>query len=303
MATSRLVFFLFVVSACQTGSSQRLAAGQTAASESNPSSRVIWISVHKNDSSPDLSASDLEVKLDGKPAPVGDIHRASPALRYCLLLDVSGSTRSIQSAYHDGAVGLLSKIPRPDRDYGLLVSFSNQAYLDAEGTDPQKLIKGIVQDGRGSTAVYDAMVAGSDYLSKNDSPDTPLRVMFVLSDGVDNSSRTTREDAERTLIEAGIRVYSIAEENAHNYRPDEAAKASKSLKQLVESTGGKEYLVNKRMTIDQIVQNISNDLSSLYAVTISPERTVSIGHVYKLEVRCRKMDCAVDSPREYFVSH
>lgn len=150
MSTSRVVFFLFAVCACQAGSSQRLVAGQTAGSESNPSSRGIWISVHKNGSSLDLSASDLEVKLDGKPAPVSDVHRASPALRYCLLLDVSASTRSIQAAYHDGAVGLLSKIPRPGRDYGLLVSFNNQAYLDAEGTDPQKLIKGIVQDGRSS---------------------------------------------------------------------------------------------------------------------------------------------------------
>lgn len=127
--------------------------------------------------------------------------------------------------------------------------------------------------------------------------------MFVLSDGVDNSSRTSREDAERTLIKAGVRVYSITEENAHTYSPEKATKASKSLKQLVESTGGKEYLLNKRMTIDQIVQDISNDLNGLYAVTLSPERTVSLGHAYKLEIRCRRTDCTVNSPREYFVSY
>lgn len=279
-------------------------SSQTEASQSNPASRTIWITVHnKNDPSSALSASDLEVKLDGKPASVSDGRRLSPALLYCLLLDISGSTRPARHRQHDEAVALLSKIPRVGRDYGLLVAFNDQAYLDAEGTDPQKLIKNINQESRGATAVYDAMVACSDHLSKDDSPkagsDT-LRLMFVLSDGIDNSSRATREDAERTLIAERIRVYSIAEEVA-GYRPDQVAKANKSLKQLVESTGGKGYLLTNKMTLDQIVQDISNDLASLYAVTLSSERTMPRGHVCKLEVRCVNKDCTVTAPREYFI--
>ena len=315
MLTSRLVFLtalvtavlLFVLSTCQAKSPQQIipVSSQTEASESNPSSRVIWITVHDKKGPPaELSASDLEVKLDGKPTAVSDVRRLSPALRYCLLLDISGSTRSTRNTQHDEAVALLSKIPQADRDYGLLVAFNDQAYLDAEGTDPQKLIKSINQDARGSTAMYDAMVACSDHLAKNDSstagPDT-LRVMFVLSDGVDNSSRTTREDAERALISERIRVYSVGQEGVGGYRPELAPRASKSLKQLVESTGGKEYLLTKKMTLDQIVQDISSDLANLYAVTLSSERTMPRGHVYKLEVKCRKQDSAVTAPREYFI--
>jgi hypothetical protein len=313
MFTSRLVLpsavLLFVFNICEARAPQRfiLDAGQEEASEGNPRSGTIWITVHtKNDASPELSPSDLEVKLDGKRASVSDTRRVSPTLHYCLLLDISGSTRSARSRQHDEAVALLSKIPRADHDYGLLVTFNDQVYLDAEGTDPQKLIKRINQESRGATAMYDAMVACSDYLSKEDSPkDGPytLSVMFVLSDGMDNSSRTTEEDAERTLIAGGIRVYSIGEENAGNSSPDQVAKASKSLKRLVGATGGKGYPVNERMTTDQIVQDISSDLAGLYAVTLSSGRALSIGHVYKLEVRCRKPDCAVTAPREYSLSH
>jgi hypothetical protein len=313
MFTSRLLLpsaaLLFVFSICEARSPQRLifVAGQTEAREGHPRSGTIWITVHtKNEPSPELSASDLEVKLDGKPASVSDARRMAPALHYCLLLDDSGSTRPARSAQHDEAVALLSKIPRPNRDYGLLVTFNDEPYLDAEGADPQKLIKSIYQDSRGATALYDAMVACSDYLSKRDSPkDEPetLQVMFVLSDGIDNISRTSAEDAERTLIARGVRVYSIGEEYAGSNRTSQVAKASKSLKRLVEATGGKDYPLNKRMTTEQIVQDISSDLASLYAVTLSPERALAVGYVYKLEVRCRKSDCAVTAPRGYSLSH
>jgi VWFA-related protein len=278
---------------------------QTEADGNKVSTQPVWISVHsKNSSSPQPSISDLDVKLDGKSAFVSSADRLRPALRYCLLLDSSASTRSTRSIQHGEAVALLKGIPQAGRDYGLLVTFNSQSYLDAEGTDPQKLIKSINQDARGATAMYDAMVACSDYLTKDgtpkDSSNTPLRLMLVLSDGVDNASRTTREDAERTLIEGRIRVYSIGQESSVPYRRDQAAKASKYLKQIAESTGGKDYRSNTGMSVDQILQEISDDLANLYALTLSSERTVP-GHVYKLEVRCRKSDCAVTAPREYFV--
>ena len=128
MLPSRFVFLpavlFFVVSTCPSGLPQRFipVEGQTEASENNPASRTIWISVHsKNGSSPELNASDFEVKLDGKPASISNVRRVSPTLHYCLLLDISGSTRSTRNAQHDEAVALLSKIPRANHDYGLLV--------------------------------------------------------------------------------------------------------------------------------------------------------------------------------------
>lgn len=315
MLTPRSVFLTALITAllslvlgtwqAKSPQQQTAVSSQKEASESNPPNRTIWISIQSKNGAPsELSASDLDVKLDGKPTAVRDIRRVSPALRYCLLLDVSGSTRSTLNTQHDEAVALLSRIPQAGRDYGVLVAFNDQAYLDAEGTDPQKLIKNINQDARGSTAMYDAMVACSDHLANNvlstAEPDT-LNVMVVLSDGVDNSSRSSREDAERALISERMRVYSVGQEGVSGYRPELAARASKSLKQLVDLTGGKDYLLTKKMTLDQIVQDISHDLASLYVVTLSSETTVPRDHVYKLDVRCGKKNCAVAAPREYFL--
>jgi hypothetical protein len=303
MFHSRLVLtsavLLFAFSVCRASSLRQ------EVTEENPRGGIIWITVHtKNDSFPDLSAADLEVKLNGKLASVTDTRRVSPTLHYCFLLDISGSTRSARTRQHQEAVALLSKIPRADRDYGFLVSFNDQAYLEGEGADPQKLIQSISQDSRGATAVYDAMIACSDYLFKKDAPQDgsyTLNVIFLLSDGVDNASGTNREDAERALLSGGIRVYSIGQENVGRSSPDQVTSAKKSLKRMVGTTGGKEYPLNKGITIDRIVRDISSDLDGLYAVRVSPEKALSIGHAYKLEVRCRKP--AVTAPREYLSSH
>ena len=272
-------------------------------SEINPQSRAIWITArNKNGAASELSASDLEVKIDGKPASVSEVRHLSPTLRYCLLLDASGSTRDAQRTKYDTAVALLSKVPRAGRDYGLLIAFNDRAYVDAEGTDPQELIKGIKQDTRGSTAMYDAMVACSDHLSENDS--TPgvrdnMRVMFLISDGEDNSSRISREGAERKLVTERIRVYSIGQNDVAH--PREAARAGKTLKQFAEATKGRNYLPSKEVTPEQIVEDISSDLAGLYAVALTSERTMTGDRIYKLEVRCEKRDCIATAPREYFV--
>jgi VWFA-related protein len=298
-ALSLILFSAISVSLAQEPNQTNPNAAR-ADSGAGPPSRTIWISAHdKNGAASELLSTDLEAKLDGKPASVTDFRRVNPTLHYCLLLDDSGSTRPARSRQHDEAVAILSKLPKPGRDYGLLINFSNQAYLDAEGTDPQKLIKGINQESRGATAMYDAMVACSDYLSRSNLPDQgsdTLRVMFVLSDGVDNASSMTREGVERILLSGAIRIYSIGEEDGGSYGKDQAAKANKSLKQLVESTGGKSYPLSKNLSIDEIVHDISSDLSSLYGVSLSAPP----GHMYKLEVRCKKTNCAVAAPREYF---
>jgi Mg-chelatase subunit ChlD len=154
----------------------------------NVESRAIWITArNQGGTSAELSASDLQVKIDGKQASVSDIRRWSPILNYCLLLDTSGSTRSALAAQRDKIAALLSRIFQARRDYGLLVAFADRAFVDAEGTDPQKLSKALnKENSRGATALYDAVVTCAEDLFKNDSsknpPDT-LRLILIFSDG------------------------------------------------------------------------------------------------------------------------
>jgi Ca-activated chloride channel homolog len=279
-------------------------APSTQSKEVAEQSTVIWISAQNKDGTPaELTPSDLEVKVDGKRTAVSGLRKPNPLLNYCLLLDNSGSTRPALKGQYANAVALLSKIPHAGRDYGVLVDFNDEAYVDAEGTDPQHLIKGIKQAARGGTALFDTMVACSDDLSKGEwskgAPDA-LRLMFVLSDGEDNASHLNRQAAERTLLKARIRVYSIGQTSGANSTAELRAKGDKSLKGFAELTGGKTYLPGKNMNLERIVADISSDLAGLYSMTLASDNSAG-DRVHKLEVKCSKKDVALSAPREYYV--
>jgi len=293
-----LLVTCIAVSALLSVHGQQTSSASSLSREAGASLPTLWITARNRDgSAAQLSATELEIKIDGKAAQVSNLGRVSPALRYCLLVDNSGSTRPNLHAQHDEAVGLLSKIPQAGRDYGLVVDFNDEAYIDARGTDPQKLIKGIQQAARGGTAMYDAMVACTDELSKGGS-DTVLRLMFVLSDGEDNASHMSREATERTLSSARVRVYSIGEEGSAN---GNATHGVGNLKHLAEMTGGRDYLPRKEWTLDKILADISSDLAGLYAVTLNPDRPLASDRLHKLEVKSSRKDVAITAPRQYFV--
>jgi Mg-chelatase subunit ChlD len=284
---------LFVVSFAAFPASSLLSqqptppAAQQGAEQNNVESRAIWITARKQDGTPaELSASGLQVKIDGKPVSVNGMRRLRPALNYCLLLDTSGSTHSTLAAQRGKIAALLSKIPQAGRDYGRLVAFSGQSFVDAEGTDPKKLAKALNNEiSRGPTALYDAVVACSENLSKADSSKSPpdaLRLIFIFSDGEDNASHISRDEVERTVISAGIRVYAIGEKDTGGSSPSATAKGIETLKRLSDLSGGKHYFPGKKMDSEQTLADISGDLASLYAVTLTPDNRLRSDRSYNL---------------------
>jgi VWFA-related protein len=307
-----------ILSTCLLASSQQPAppATQPAANETNAQSLAIWITARDHDDKPsELSASDLQVKIDGKPASVSDTRRLRPGLCYCLLLDNSGSTRHTLQAQKDRATALLSTIPQAGRDYGVLVNFNDSAYVDAEGTDPKKLLKALDKAGsRGGTALYDAMIACSDLLSKHDlpkndlskndlskSPLDALRLMFIFSDGDDNASNVSLEAVEHAVISAQVRVYALEEKDTASPNTSVRTRGPETLRRLSEISGGKHFPPGKKMEPEQIAADISADLASLYAVTLTSDQTLTAGRFYKLEVKSGRKNIAITAPRQYFV--
>lgn len=262
------------------------------------SSPVIWITARNSDGTPaELDRSDLEVKIDGKRIATSDVRRVSASLRYCVLLDTSGSQRQYLQTEREEAIALLSKIPQSGRDYGLLVTFSDQAFLEEEGSDPQKLIKALRLDARGGTALFDAVVACSGDLSKG-APDAALHTIFIISDGDDNASKVNEQAVERALISSRVRVYAIAEKDADNAN---SSRGTRNLKRLAELTGGKSYLPGKEWTIQRILTDISSDLAGVYAITLSSDRPLAGDRFHKLEVKSNRKYPAITAPRQYFV--
>jgi Ca-activated chloride channel homolog len=260
-------------------------------------SLTVLVSARNKDGSPaELSPTDVEVKLEGKTSAVTVVRRLPrPPLQYCLLFDSSGSQKTVFQEEREQAAQFLSRIPQASRDYGWFVAFNDQSYLDAEGTDPQKLAQALSKESpRGGTALYDAMVACSDELARGAS--AALRLMIILSDGEDNSSRVNRDATALALVKEGVRVYSIGR--------GEAPRAVAALKQFAEATGGKNYFPRKEADLDKLLTDISGELDSLFSVTVAPASPLPGNRVYRIELKFNKKNdkknISISAPRQYF---
>ena len=95
-------------------------------------------------------------------------------------------------------------------DEVFIVNFNDEYYLDQDFTSNiNKLKEGLEKiEARGGTALYDAVVASADHLKKE--AKLEKKVIFVVTDGDDNESAETLEQAVRRLQgEGGPTVYAI----------------------------------------------------------------------------------------------
>ena len=101
-----------------------------------------------------------------------------------ILIDSSGSMYDKRPAVDAAALNLV-KLSNP-KDEAFLVDFNSEAYIDQDFTSSiLKLQQGLayVKAG-GGTALYDAVIASADYLSKN--AKQPKQVLLIITDGDDN---------------------------------------------------------------------------------------------------------------------
>src|ERR1019366_9606141 len=112
-------------------------------------------------------------------------------------IDSSGSMYDKRAAVDQASLDLV-KLSNPE-DEAFLVDFSYEAFIDQDFTnDINKLQQGLGYiKSSGGTAIYDALVASADYLSKN--AKHPKQVLLVVTDGEDNASRVTLDQAIRSI--------------------------------------------------------------------------------------------------------
>jgi hypothetical protein len=105
--------------------------------------------------------------------------------------------------------------------------------FDRPATDiVERLAK--MENGKGSTAILDSL----DYSIKLLQPGEVGDVIYIVSDGGENSSKVHRSDVESKLVGHGIRLFAfILQPKAPFATPEEAAEPS-LLSELTQVTGG-----------------------------------------------------------------
>ena len=181
-----------------------------------------------------------------------------------VVIDNSGSMREKRDKVNKAALNLVRSSNQQDQVF--IVNFNDEFYLDQDFTsDPNKLREALERvEARGGTALYDAVVASADHLQQN--AKLQKRVLFVVTDGEDNASRESLEQAVRRLQkENGPTVYAIG-----ILGEEKARRARRALQTLAERTGGIAFLPKTVDEVDQISRTVAHDIRNQYTIGYKP---------------------------------
>jgi Ca-activated chloride channel family protein len=220
-------------------------------------------------------------------------------LRLGVLIDTSNSIRDRFRFIQDSANEFLKSVMRPEVDRTVLVSFDTSAQMITDLTnDMVKLEKGIndLRPG-GGTALFDAIYfACRDKLIIDQPRHKFRRALVILSDGDDNQSRYTREQALEMAQKTDVVIYAIS-----TNRSGTDTDGDKLLRYLARETGGSAFFPFKVQDLQQSFTNIANELRSQYNILYRPEplRADGLYHTVDVKVRNRK-DLVVRARRGYY---
>jgi Ca-activated chloride channel family protein len=212
----------------------------------------------------DLTKQDFKVFENGQPQTITSFDRRDIPVALGIVIDNSGSMRDKRPAVNQAAINLV-KASNP-QDEVFIVNFNDEYYLDQDFTSNiSKLKDGLEKiDSRGGTALYDAVVASADHLEKN--AKLEKRVLLVVTDGEDNASRESLEQAIRRLqVENGPAVYTIG-----ILGDDHQKRAKRALEALATSTGGMYYFPKDISQVDAISREVAHDIRNQYVIGYKP---------------------------------
>ncbi len=220
----------------------------------------------------DLKKDDFKLLDDNKPPmQIKDFRSETDLpLRVGLLIDASNSIRDRFKFEQEAATEFLNDIIRRKYDKAFVIGFDTTPEVTQDFTDnSEELSRGIhlLRPG-GGTALYDAVYFACRDKLKNSGgggTGTVRKAIILLSDGDDNQSRVTREEAIEMAQRAEVIIYTISTNIS-----GVVERGDKTLQRIAEATGGRYFAPFKLQDVANAFSDIQQELRSQYAMAYKP---------------------------------
>jgi Ca-activated chloride channel homolog len=230
----------------------------------------------------DLTRGDFSVFEDGKPQTIISFHHEDIPVSIGIVIDNSGSMREKRAKVNQAALNLVRSSNPQDEVF--VVNFNDEYYLDQDFTNDLLKLKEALEkiDARGGTALYEAIVASADHLAKD--ARLERKVLFVVTDGEDNASRETLEQAVKQLQEEnGPAVYAIGVLGDEEH----PKRAKRALEIIAQRTGGLAFFPRTLDEVDEISKQVAHDIRSQYTIGYKPTTPKSAGGFRAIHVEAK----------------
>src|SRR5216684_4219924 len=228
-----------------------------------------------------LDKTAFTVFEDGKPQNIVSFRHEDIPVSIGIVIDNSGSMREKRAKVNQAALNLV-RASNP-QDEVFVVNFNDEYYLDQDFTNDLLKLKEALEkiDAKGGTALYEAVVASADQMKH---AKLDKRVLLVVTDGEDNTSRETLEQAVKQLQEEnGPQVYAIGilGDEEHPKR------AKRALEIVTQRTGGIAFFPKTLDEVDEISRTIAHDIRNQYMIGYKPTNPRTSGGFRGIRVEAK----------------
>jgi Ca-activated chloride channel homolog len=218
-------------------------------------------------------------------------------LDLCLMIDSSLSEIKDLDFEADAAARFIKKLVRPV-DRLALFEFADVVTQIAPFSSDVPMLQSAVkriEPGDG-TALYDAIFLGAGALARN--PSDRRRVIVLVTDAGETTSRADFETARRAAIRADALLYTIVVRVVKNESGRNTA-GEHALETISDSTGGATYFPNELSDLAEMFDRIDRELRTQYRIGYYPNPLPPAGTYRNVEVRV-KCECKIRYRKTYF---
>jgi VWFA-related protein len=247
----------------------------------------------------DLKREDFKVIDDLKPAELRSFRSETDLpLQVGLLIDASNSVRDRFKFEQEAAIEFLNGVIHPRYDKAFVVGFDVTPDVTQDFTDNTESLSVGVRALRpgGGTAMFDALYfACRDKLLKEEQTGPVRRAIILLSDGEDNQSHVTREEAIEMAQRAEAIVYTIST-NISGMK----GQGDKVLMRIADATGGRAFFPFQMRDVSDAFLSIQEELRSQYAASYKPANFIADGRYRSIEIVAPGKGLKVRTRKGYF---
>jgi Ca-activated chloride channel homolog len=233
-----------------------------------------------------LEEKDFTVYEDGKPQSLELFDNKDIPVALGLVIDNSSSMAPRRQEVVDAGMAL-AEFSNPQDEFFVLHFYDRLKFgLELHQAFARNLdrVREAVASmpGSGKTALYDAVCAGLEHAQKSA---LQKKVLVIISDGGDNASKHTFDEAAGMATASNSLVYSVGIFDDRNKE-----KRPEILERLASISGGKTYFPSDSAELPEICKRIAVDIRSQYTLGYIPSNQTA-------DSRFRKVHVEVHSPK------
>jgi VWFA-related protein len=257
-----------------------------------------------------LSQDSFQITENGESQEIAFFAQEGLPSRIAIVLDASGSV-----LYEWGTIRYATKRfiehLKPEDQFAL-ISFNTEVRLKMDWGRNTERVDAVLTSiyCKGNTKLWDAISVACKDVFKGV---TEKKAMIIMSDGLDNESFVSYDEALQAAIRSEAAIYVVSKTDAvreslqanrnayYGGVPGEAfVQADSALRKLAYETGGRVLYPNNFGQLDNIYAEVDEELRNQYTLGYISTNTIKDGSYRRIGVRVKASDAVVSARPGYY---